>query len=501
VWVVALALAGLAGAEEAGPPPVRELTFAEAVELGLAYNLGLKSARFDSLIAKLEVEELDAAWDATFDGSVGGGETRIPSRSQLEGATVLDTDEFGYALGVTKPLRIGPTLGLNWRTDRLFTNSSFSTINPSYDSALELSLTVPLLRGRGRGAQEADLRASRAGALGARYSLLAEAELLIESIAAAYWNLVYMEDRVKVLEKSFQVAQEIEEAERRKLRPEIGRSTALDVTKARAETKTREADLIIGRLDAANASDDLRLLILPFTGGPTDRVAVRAVQVPEDPREVPELERLVSDALGCRNDLLATDAEIEQLREAVVKAEDAVRVQLDLAATAALRGIDGELVDSSAEVAGGDYLSAHAQLTLSWPFGRRATKAALRRSRLALEQAEVRRNDRVNTIVLEVRKAHRALVTAIEGIAALREEVAAAEASLQGERLRLARGSSTILDVAQLEENLTTASLRLLESRTKVEQANVRLQRATGALLDRFGIELGPEDEVRRKTS
>ena len=445
------------------------------------------------------MEEQDAAWDTTLQGTVGGGETRIPSRSQLEGANVLETDTFAYELGLTKPLRIGPTLGLDWRTDRLFTNSSFSTINPSYDTALELSLTVPLLRGRGRKAQESDLRASQAGAQGARYTLLSEAEVLIESIAVAYWTLVYLEDRVHVLEKSLKVAQEIEEAERKKLRPEIGRSTPLDVTTAHAETKTRETNLIVGRLDAANASDDLRLLILPFTGGPDDRIVVHAVQKPEDPTQVPDLDMLVGDALRTRNDLLATDAQIEQFREGVVKAQNELRVQLDLAGAVTFRGVDGDVVGSSTPAIEGQYPSANASLNLAWPLGRRAAKASLRRAQLALEQAEVQRNDQVSGIVVDVRKAHRGLQAAIEAIASLREEVIAADASLKGERLRLQRGSSTILDVAQVEERFTTAELRLLESRTKVEQARIRLQRATGGLLPRYGVALGPEDEVRRQ--
>jgi outer membrane protein TolC len=506
---VVLALAAAAAAQGTGPDapagkraadtPSREVTFEDAVELALAYNLGLKSARFDSLIARLDVEEQDAAWDTTLEGNVGGGETRIPSRSQLEGATVLDTDSFFYSLGLSKPLRLGPTLGLDWRTDRLFTNSSFSTINPSYDTAFELSLTVPLLRGRGRTAQESDLRASRAGAVGARYTLLSEAEVLIESVATAYWNLVYLENRVRVLEKSLEVAREIEEAEQKKLRPEIGRSTPLDVTKAHAETKTRETNLISGRLDAANASDDLRLLVLPFTGGPDDRILLRTRERPEDPTEVPDLDRLVADALETRSDLKATDASIEQLQEGVVQAENQLRVQLDLTGALTFRGIDGDVGGSSSQAITGDYPSANAALVLSWPLGRRAAKAALRRAQIALEQAEVRRSDQVSNIIVEVRKAHRGLRAAIEGIASLREEVIAADASLEGERKRLERGSSTVLNVAQLEEDLTDAELRLLETRTKVEQARVRLERATGKLLVNFGIELGPEDEVRRR--
>jgi outer membrane protein TolC len=484
---------------DAPPHPPREVTFEDAVELALAYNLGLKSARFDSLIARLDVEEQDAAWDTTLDGAVGGGETRLPSRSQLEGAPVLETDDFFYSLGLSKPLRLGPTLGIDWRTDRLFTNSSFSTINPSYDTALELSLTVPLLRGRGKTAQESSLRASQAGALGARYTLLSEAEVLIESVATAYWNLVYLEDRVHVLEKSLEVAREIEEAEQKKLRPEIGRSTPLDVTKAHAETKTRETDLISGRLDAANASDDLRLLILPFTGGPDDRIVLKTKQRPRDPTEVPDLDRLVADALETRNDLRATDASIEQLREGVVQAENQVRVQLDLTGALTFRGVDGDIGGASSQAITGDYPSGNAALVLSWPLGRRAAKAALRRAQIALEQAEVQRSDQVSNIIVEVRKAHRGLEAAIEGIASLREEVIAADASLQGERKRLERGSSTVLNVAQLEEDLTDAELRLLETRTKVEQARIRLERATGRLLLNFGIELGPEDEVQRK--
>jgi outer membrane protein len=483
------------------PPPAREITFEDAVDLALAYNLGLKSARFDSLIARLDVEEQDAQWETTLDGTMTGGETTIPSRSQLEGATVVQTDEFGYSLGLTKPLRLGPTLGVTWRTDKLHTNSSFSTINPSYDTSLDLSVTIPLLRGRGREAQESNLRASRAGAESARFTLLSDAEMLVESVATAYWDLVYLEDRVHVLEKSLEVAQEIEEAEKKKLRPEIGRSTPLDVTKAHAETKTRETNLISGRLDAANASDDLRLLILPFTGGPDDRILLRATERPEDPSEVPDLEKLVTEALATRNDLRATDASIEQLREGVVQAQNQLRVQLDLSGVVTFRGIDGDVVGASSQALGTDYTSAHGQLTLNWPLGRRAAKAALRRAQIALEQAEVQRADQVSNIVVDVRKAHRGLQAAIEGIASLREEVVAADASLEGERRRLERGSSTVLDVAQLEEDLTDAQLRLLETRTKVEQARIRLLRATGRLLPRFRIELGPEDEVRKTGS
>jgi outer membrane protein TolC len=499
-WVLTLACLLLADGETAPERPaerIREITVREAIQLGLAYNLGLKSTRLDALIARFDVEAANAAWDPTLTTDINMDEQLFPARTQLAGANIVDTDNFNFALGVSQPFRLGPTLGLTWRTDRTFTNSTFSTINPAFDTALELQLTVPLLRGRGRGAQEADLRSTQAAAEGARFLLVDESMRLIDEVATGYWTLLALQERVRVLEKSVQVAREIEDAERRKARPEIGRSTILDVTTAKAETKRRETALIQGRLDAANASDDLRLLVLPFTGGPDDRVVLVAVMTPKDIGAIPPLERLVETALDRRPDLKAADTEIRRAEEGVVKARDQLRVQLDLGAGVTWRGVDGDFTGSAEQTLKGDFPSAGATLNLIWTMGRRAARAALRRSEVSLEKARLNRREQVNGAVLEVRKAHRQLLTSIEEIEATKEEVAAAAAALDGERKRLLRGSTTVLDVARLEENLTEAQLRLLQARANLAQARIRILRVTGTMLEEFGLEMGPDLHVR----
>jgi len=477
-----------AQAGEGAPPDPRAITFLEAVDLALAHNLDLRSVRVAALLRRFDIDEADARWDAAFEAEANIGETLLPSRDSLAGADIVDVDQAGFSFGVKKPFRLGPSLGVNWRADRTFTNSSFSTINPAYDTAVDLVLTVPLLRGRGRHAQEAELRASRAGAEEARHALRDEAERLVRSVADAYWNLVHLERRVGVLEKSVGVAKEIEATERRKLAPEIGRSTLLDVTQAEAETKRREVTLLQGRLDAENAADNLRALVLPFTGGSGDDRMLRAVDAPREVVELPPLAGLIERGLRERPDLARADAEIERLHEAVVTAQDALRLQLDLTATGTWRGVDGGFGDSVGDTLAGKTPSASAAFVFRWPFGRRAAKATLGRAELEVEAARLRRERMVSTIIVEVRGAHRGVRTAMEGIAATREELRAATASLEGERQRLARGSSTVLDVSRLEENLTAAELRLLEAQTKLEQAHIALERAAGALLARIGI-------------
>ena len=476
----------------------RRISFQDAVDLALAHNLDLKSVRLDALMKRLLVDVEEAAWDALFSTEVGGGESLTPSRSQLAGAPVLDTDAADWRMSYTKPFRAGPTLGIDWRADRTFSNSEFNTINPAFDTALEISLTVPLLRGRGREANEADLRASKASAAGARYDLLDQAAALVQQVADAYWQLVYLQDRVGVLEKSVAVAKDIEATERRKARPEIGRSTVLDVTQAAAETKRREAAVIAGKNEAANQADELRRLILPFTGGKGDNVVLRAIGKPGDQVDLPKLHVLVSDALARRPDLRRIDTDLRRLQQGVVKAQDELRFQLDLKASVSWRGVSGSFDNSAGDTLSGEFPTSRASIVFVWPLGRRAAKAELRRARLDVQRERLIRDEKVNAIVIEVRKAYRAIVTATLEIEATGKEVEAASAALDGEIKRRDRGTSTILDVARLEENLTDARLRLLLSQTGLERARVELMRAAGRLLGEFGIKLGPDLEPTR---
>ena len=472
-------------------PVERTITFKEAVELGLAQNLGLKDARITALMERLLVDIADAAWDTTLNAGFGGGESVTPSRSTLAGADVVDVDNANFNFGVTKPLRVGPTLGVEWRSDRTFTNSSFSTLNPAWDSALEISVTVPLLQGRGRHANESELRASRASAEGARLDLLDQVSAFVQSVAVAYWELVYLRDRVKLLEKSVAVAQAVEENERRKLRPEIGRSTQLDVTTAAAETKRRQVAVIQGKADLANAADDLRALILPFKGDKDDGILLLPKDEPREKAELPKLRELVEDALSRRPDVKKIETDMARVHEGVVQAEDALEFQLDLRGSVIWRGLAGNAGSSANDALGFDNTSAEASLTFIVPFGRRAARAALRRARLELERERVRRDAKVNEVVIEVRKAHRGVRTALEELVATREEVKAAREALQGEGKRLQRGSSTVLDVSRLEENLTDAETRLLQARTSLEIARVAVLRASGRLIDVLELTLG----------
>ena len=500
--VLLLALAAVLWADDPVPAESereRRISIADAIELGLAYNLGIRSARFDALVARMQVAREDAAWDWSLDSEFGMAETLTPSRSDLAGADVVDTDSANFVLGLTKTFREGPTLGIRWRNDRTFTNSSFASINPAYDTSVDVSLTVPLLRGRGRDVQEAGLRASRATADAARWELMDRAALLIQEVTNAYWNLVFLQERIRVLKKALEVARDVERVERRKLEPEIGRATVLSVAQAEAQRLGRQADLIAGELDAANASDALRRLILPFSGGPDDVVRLFAESKLRDKVGVSELGDLVEQALGRRNDLRKVDSEIERLQADIVAARNNLRIRLDLDAGVSWATVSGTVQDSVFGVFEGVAPSARGVIRMEWPIGRREARAALRQAQLRLERARVDRHETVNTVVAEVRQSHRTLRTTMREIAVRRQELAASLIALEGERLRLQRGSATVLDVARLEENTVNAALRLLQAQTILERSRSETLRSSGGLLDSWHVRFDGDFKVVKR--
>ncbi len=502
--LVLFVLVGLLRAEEpsteAKTPPLRGVTFLDALDLGLAYNLGLESERLTAIVARLKVQEEAAAWDTIFDASVGGGEQLLPARSDLAGATIVDTDNFNFSLGIQQPLRTGGSFGIALRSDRTFTNSSFATINPAYDTAFEFTLTLPLLRGWGRTVNEAELRAAHYTSEAARYSLFAEVADVVTAVGTAYWMLAFEQAQVKVLQKSLDVAREIQEDERKKARPEVGRSTMLDVTKAEAETQRRLAALIEGKRRAGDAADTLRELILPFTGDrETDAMVFLAIDVPQETEVGFGLDEAISGALLRRPEMRRADAELRALAENVVLARDATKPELTLRTTAASRGVASSLSESADETFGGDAFSADARLDLSYPFGMRAARAALRQAELGRERARIERMRLLSTIVAEVRRAHRAVLAAFDEIAARKKEASAARVALDGERKRLARGSSTVINVTILEEDRTRAEIRLLEGYLNLERARIELLRVTGTLLEHYRIAVDGRLQASRK--
>jgi outer membrane protein TolC len=146
-------------------------------------------------------------------------------------------------------------------------------------------------------------------------------------------------------------------------------------------------------------------------------------------------------------------------------------------------GTLGQLVDSSHPDKG-------AGISINIPLRNRTAQANNVRSQLEYRQAQLRLQQVENEVRIEVRNAQFALQQNKASVAAAQAAVDLAQQSLDAEQKKYALGASTSTLVLQQSSALTQSRSNLVAARAAYEKARVELDRATGLLLERNGIDL-----------
>src|SRR5690606_36108867 len=115
-----------------------ELSLAEARASALAGNINIRVALVDPAIAAESLAEQEAAFEASFGISAFYSNTDSPTASQLTDATA---ETLTITPDFTVPLYTGGAASVSLPISRRETSNEFATLNPSYTSDLEFSLS------------------------------------------------------------------------------------------------------------------------------------------------------------------------------------------------------------------------------------------------------------------------------------------------------------------------------------------------------------------------
>src|SRR5690606_31176882 len=166
------------------------------------------------------------------------------------------------------------------------TNSEFFSINPSYNSGLDLSIAQPLLRGFGRDVTEFGIRIAGLDSEIAREGFLEQIVATLATAENAYWNLVATRHRLAVAEESLTLARQLHTDNQ--VRVDVGTLAPLELVQSEAGIATREEEIIRARGEIGDAEDVLRYLLdlddarvwtLPLVPDTQPEVAPAAVDV------------------------------------------------------------------------------------------------------------------------------------------------------------------------------------------------------------------------------
>lgn len=478
------------------------LALDEVVALALERNLGLRVQRYSREQARLGIQEAMGIYDLGLIGDASVSSEESPSASNLEGAAVQKQDRDQLTLGLSQLIPSGGTVQFSFSNSKLETNSQFFTINPSYNSGLDFSLSQPLLRNFGRDATEFGLRIAALDSDIAREGFVEQVVSTIAAAENAYWNLVAARFRLSVAEESLQLARQLHENNR--VRVDVGTLAPLELVASEAGIATREEEIIRARAAIGDAEDVLRYLI-----DVDDARLWTMALVPETAAETEyltfDLPEALATALDSRPELAREQLAVRgrEIRAAYYRSQ--TKPRLDLVARYGFNGVGGDVVvrdnqgnvvsrlpggwdDALDQVTGADFPGWSVGLEFGMPLQNRSARARATSAELALEQGRVGLDQRRQAVEAEVRIAARGLETGRQEIESARVSVRLAESNLDAEKKKYENGLSTSFQILQVEEELAAARLRLVQAVTGYRRALVAYHQSIGKLLDYAGV-------------
>lgn len=456
-----------------------ELTLSEAVGISLRENLSI--AEEDVLLKITRAQKKMS--EGEFDPSLSLDLSEAFQKTQV--ATILVSPEqrlLNYGVSLGGKLRTGAAYELQWSGSKTTLGQfPFLILNPYYTSEFTLSLTQPVLKGRGSGVQESGIKVAEKNVEIAELQTGLTASAVITNTVGAYWDLYFTRYDAEVAGLSLDLARSL--LEEVQARIESGAMAPSEIYKAEAEVAQREENLLRARKAVSDAEDALKG-VMNFQQWETEIVPVEA---PLEPAALPELDSVLKAALENRRDYKQALRDLESKEILRKFYGNQLLPQLDLTASAGLNGTEGSFGDTFDSSTSGDFYSWQLGLSLTIPLNNRTARGSFLKSKYDEEKAALRIKGLRQSITLQAREALRALRLAKESVAATRKTRVASEKRLLAEQERFVLGLATLNDVLTFQKDYAGALSSEKRALTDYSKASVELERTMGTLLQGVG--------------
>ncbi len=379
-------------------------------------------------------------------------------------------------------------------------------LDPFHSPSTSVTLTQPLLRGRGR---EVSLRYLHIAQIDQKESrLLFEQQVLetIYGVSRLYYDLVSLGENVLVKQESLRAATKQREDYQNQV--DLGTLAPIDLMQAKALESSNHFDLIQAQGLYKQEEIILRNQLLRtaspvFTAQfseivPTDRIVV------PDQLETLDVPALVQQAVARRPDLAQAGLQVQAGKISVNSSRNAALTQLNVYANVETRGASEQPYEQLGSTGTGlpttpqnlalgglnvsTIYQAGVQLTL--PLRNRVAEADAARDAVQLRQVQARTEKLAASIRQDVETAVVALQTAEAAYQAATASRDYQQQLLDAERDRLSVGQSTDLAVLQNEAYLAQARATEIAARSNYMKARIELDHALGDLLEKNHVEL-----------
>jgi outer membrane protein TolC len=429
----------------------------------------------------------------------------LPNR-QVYGVPVLHLNEIVGNMSYYQSFPTGTYFEADWNNNRQTTNSPFNTLNPQLTSSVRFLFSQQLLAGFGTGPNLRYVHIAKTNQKISDIAFKAQIIATVTQICDIYWDLVDAYETEQVGERSVAFATSTLETSRKQL--QVQAIPEMDVLKAEAEVATREQDLTVARTNLqlqelymknaiTRTLDNPILEEMPVI--PTDHIAVN-IQPDTEP-----IQDTIASALKNRTELLESSLDLDNRELSRKSARNALLPQLGLYGFYGGVGYGGTpnpaFTDGDVNVPPGwggaidnalNYSSPEYQVgfQLQIPLRNRVAKADQYRTELEYRQSQVYFEELKKRIRIEVRNARYALEQGASRVDAARKSRDLAQRTLDIMQKEQKLGVGSNQQTLSAEHDLALAESALVTAETAFEKARIEVRRATGAVLEEYGISI-----------
>lgn len=516
--------------DDASAQPKLGLSLVEAIRIAFDNNLDIRVVRYERALAQERVTSSKGQFEpfvflgvpgagtvnpfpggGGFGGGAGFGgfgfsDITNPSSTALAGANTVTSESVAALLDFQHTLESGTRYDISYNVSRSTTNSAFQSLNPAFSNTLAVSVLQPLLSGRGRDVAAVDLLVAQANTRVSEFAFRAQAEQILLQVERAYWQLVFAERDVQVKESSLGLARE--QLERTAAQVEVGLIAPVQSTQAEVQVAARETELILARNALADAGDELRAMLRAETLPGGWDTALEPTDGPEIVIAPVDVAVAIATALENRPEIDQGAAAVAVRAVQVKASSNALMPRVDLLAQLSTNGIGGDLVvrdgfpgeiidvipggygDAVDQLTGLDFTSWSLGVNVTLPIGNSTARGNHAQATLNEDQARTELERIKQQVTMEVRRAARGVTAAADAMVSAARTSGLAERQLEIETDRFDVGMTTNFEVLRFQDDLTTARSAELRAVIGHRLAVAELRRATGTLLDQYGIRL-----------
>jgi outer membrane protein len=456
------------------------LSLNEAVRLALAQNKSVKVDAYNRPIARANLLAARGIFDPALTFERSYSEDGSPERANPVTTQLSQSDDYRLSLDGLLPWGMSYSLGTSAQNRR----GTFNGFTDNFSTFNGLTVTQPLLRGFGFGANLYGVRVAKADQAISDWEFRQTLIDTVTRVVIAYSDLVFAHENLRIIRQARGLVERLVDDNEKRF--SSGLMSENDVTQARAQAAQRGEAIVFAERAVRDNDNALRRLLgeesFSLQG------ALLAVEVPRVSEPVVTLADDVKKALELRPDYQSALLGLTKVRAGEKFSRNQLLPRVDLVGSYGYSGLDREFSASRRMAANGDYRSYSAGIVVSVPLAFAEGRGRARASRLSSLQAEADVDRFAQEIALLVANAAGQIETTRERVKTTRSAFELASKALAGEQKKLQAGTTTTFVVLNLQTQLANIESNLARALADQRRAWANYERELGITLKTHAI-------------